>query len=347
MSSAMTGEDQELSARLVRFVIENLATDEPAFRADVARAIDGLLSTPLEKLVDPARIEAAFDAALAKEQIERGARPVSRAIHMAVVRGMRTDATKLGELVPAKARERIDVLLEKKRTINEKLIRQLIEQEAMEETLRDVIFDALKEFNERFNPFVADWGLPGLLKGLGRFGLGPLTKSIDNVRVEFDKRLEPEMRKFLQGFSRRAVRRMADLVVENNDGVKFVALRKSMVAFLYEQELRELVANVDDESAELWNAISVDVTEHALALDASKKKRREALVALLRDHGKEPLSQVIERYGLTAKPDADAIARAMWPVAHAIFEGPAAKARVESIVNAFFAAEGARSKTNG
>ncbi len=336
---SMSDEKGEMEARLVKFVIDELAGDEDAFRADVARAIDGLLATPIEMLVDPARVEAAFGAALAKDQVERAIRPISRSIHMSVVSAMRTDKTKLGDLVPPKARARIDKLLEKKRTINEKLVRQLIEQEAMEETLRDVIFDALKEFNERFNPFVADWGLPGLLKGLGRFGLGPLTKSIDNVRAEFDKRLEPEMRKFLQGFSRRAVKRMADLVVQNNDDPKFTALRKSMVAFLYEQEMRELVANVDDESAELWNAIGVDVIEHALLLDASKTKRKAALEAILRDHGKEPLSRVLERYGLTAKPDADGIARSMWPLARAIFVGPAARARVESIVKKFFASE--------
>jgi hypothetical protein len=328
--------DDETRARLSRFVIEKLSTDEAAFRADVARAIEGLLATPLEIVLEPARLEAAIDAALAKDQIERGARPLSKNVHMTVVRGMRTDSTKLGALVPPKARARIDKLLEKKRTINEKLIRQLIEQEAMEETLRDVIFDALKEFNEKFNPFVADWGLPGLLKGLGRFGLGPVTKSIDNVRLEFDKRLEPEMRKFLQGFSRRAVKRMADLVVQNDGDEKFVALRKSMVAFLYEQELRELVANIDDESAEAWNAIAVDVIEHSLALDVSKKKRAEAMASLLQRHGKEQLGQVLERYGFSAKPDADAIARSIWPVARAIFQGPAARARVDAIVKEFF-----------
>ena len=327
--------DEETRARLARFVIERLSTDEEAFAKDVARALDGLLATPLEALLEPDRLEAAIEAALAKEQVERGVRPLSRSVHLAVVRALRADPTKLGAFVPPKARERIDKLLEKKAKPNERLLRQLIEQEAMEETLRDVIHDALKEFNEKFNPFAADWGLPGLLKGLGRFGLGPLTKSIDNVRLEFDKRLEPEMKKFLQGFSRRAVRRMADLVVQNSGDDKFLALRKSMVAFLYEQELRELVANVDDESSETWHAIGADVIEHALLLDASKKKRRAAVDALLRDHGKEPLSRVLERYGFTAKPDAAAIARSAWPVARAIFLSPAARERVETIVREF------------
>jgi len=326
---------EELRNRQVRFVIERLG-DESAFHADVARSIDALLETPLEALLEPSRVEAAIEALLTKEQIERGARPLARGVHFAVLHSMRGDSTKLGALIPASARARVDKLLAKKKTMNERLIRQLIEQEAMEETLRDVIFDALKEFNERVNPFVADWGLPGLFKKLGPFGLGPLAKSLDNVRVEFDKRLEPEMRKFLQGFSRRAVRRMADLVVQNGDDPKFTELRKSMVSWLYEQELRELVANVDDESAELWNAIGVDVAEHALLLEASKTKRRAALEVLLRDHGKEPLRRVLERHGLHAKPDAGAIARSLWPIARAIFEGPAARARVETIVSEFW-----------
>ena len=328
--------DEETRARLARFVIERLSSDEDAFVRDVERAIEGVLATPLETLIELDRLEATVDAALAKDQVERGIRPFSRSIHLTVLRALRSDSTKLGAFVPPKARARIDALVDKKTPPNERLLRQLIEQEAMEETLRDVIHDALKEFNEKFNPFAADWGLPGLLKGLGRFGLGPLTKSIENVRHEFDKRLEPEMKKFLQGFSRRAVRRMADLVVQNSGDDKFLALRKSMVAFLYEQELRELVANFDDESAETWNAIGVDVVEHALLLESSRTKRRAAIEALLRDHGKEPLSQVLERYGFTAKPDARAIAKATWPLARAIFLGPAARERVEAIVNEFF-----------
>ncbi len=320
----------------MRFVIERLSGDEEAFRADVARGIEGLLEAPLEVVLHGDRVERAIEAGLAPERVEHAVRPLARFLHVAVLRAMRGDATKLGELVPPKARARVDKLLEKKKTMNERLIRQLIEQEAMEETLRDVIFDALKEFNERVNPFVAEWGLPGLFKKLGPFGLGPLAKSLDNVRLEFDKRLEPEMRKFLQGFSRRAVRRMADLVVMNGDDPKFTALRKSMVAWLYEQELRELVANVDDESAELWNAVGVDVAEHALLLEVSRKKRKAAIDVLLRDHGKEPLRKVLERHGLSAKPDTAAIAHALWPVARAIFQGPAAEARITTIVSEFW-----------
>jgi len=86
--------------RLSAFVIDRLASDEGAFTEDVARAIDGLLETPLEDVLDPARVEAAVEGALAKEQVERGAPPLSHAVHLAILPGLRADATRLGPVVP-------------------------------------------------------------------------------------------------------------------------------------------------------------------------------------------------------------------------------------------------------
>ncbi|HSQ64046.1 MAG TPA: hypothetical protein VLM85_12560 [Polyangiaceae bacterium] len=320
-----------LADKQARFVLERLAEEE-AFKKDVKSAIDAALATPLAELLDLGRLEATIDAAIHAEQIEGAARPVGRVIQLAVLHAARQDATKLGALVPENARKKIEQLVTKPKGVNEKLIRQLLEQEAMEETLRDVIFDALKEFNEKFNPFVADWGLPGIMKKLGPFGLGPLTKSIQNVSAEFDRRLEPEMRKFLQGFSRRAVRRMGDLVVQNSGDPKFMALRKSMVAWLYEQEVRELVGGMDDETASAWHDVGVDVAAHALAVESTKAQRKKAIEALLREHGREPLRRVLEKYGLKAAPDTDAIARAAFPAARAFFASDAARARLTALL---------------
>ena len=84
-----------------------------------------------------------------------------------------------------------------------------------------------------------------------------------------------------------------------------------MVAFLYEQELRELVANVDDESAELWNAIGVDVAEHALLLEASKERRKETLEKIVARSRKAAALARARTIRLVAKPNADAIAKSM------------------------------------
>ena len=263
----------ETSARLVGFVLEKLANDEDAFRADVARAIDGLLATPLDTLVDPVRVEAAFGAALAKTQVDGALRPISRSIHMSVIASMRDDKTKLGESRSGEG-ARAHRHAPREETHDQREARATAHRtrgdggHAARCHLRRAqgVQREVQSVRRRL-------GFAGALEGARAIrARAASTKSIDNVRLEFDKRLEPEMRKFLQGFSRRAVRRMADLVVQNNDEPKFTALRKSMVAFLYDQELRELVANVDDESAALWNAIGVDVIEHAL----SRREQAEA-----------------------------------------------------------------------
>jgi len=320
-----------IADKQARHVLARLA-DEEAFKKDVKSAIEAVLATPFADLVEHARLEATIAAAIHRDQVEGAARPVGRAIQLGTLHAAQKDETKLGAFVPEKARKKIEELVTRPKTVNEKLIRQLLEQEAMEETLRDVIFDALKEFNEKVNPFVAEWGLPGILKKLGPFGFGPLGKSMENVRVEFDKRLEPEMRKFLQGFSRRAVRRMGDLVVQNSDDAKFMALRKSMIAWLYDQQIKELVGGVDDETAKAWHDIGIDIAEHALALDSSKAQRKQVLEALLRDHGREPLRTVLEKHGLKAAPDTDAIARAAFPAAKAFFTSDAARARLTTLL---------------
>jgi hypothetical protein len=243
----------------------------------------------------------------------------------------------VGQLVSDATKQKIDKLLEQPKLMNEKLVRRVVEQDAVEEILRDVLYDGLKEFNEKVNPFVADWGLPGLLKKLGPFGLGPLGKSLDNVRAEFEKRLEPEMRKFLQGFSRKALKRVSDLAVEKGDDQNAIALRKSIAAWVYEQELRELVGNVDDERAKMFHEISLDVSEYTSALEIVRTKRREAFAALFAAHAKMPLGAALGDHGISARPDFAAVAGAIWPLYVAAVKSDALRARMTQVLGEFFA----------
>ena len=114
-------------------------------------------------------------------------------------------------------------------TLPEDLVHRVFEDEAAEEVLRDVIYDALVEFNDSVNPFFADWGLPSLLKKVMPIGSGTVIKSIGAIRGEFDKRLEPEMRKFLLVFVRKSKKKIAGLIVSKGSDPKFIALRQSVV----------------------------------------------------------------------------------------------------------------------
>ena len=330
---------EALAKKQVDWLVARLTSDaaKTELAKDLENGYDAILGRPVEDVIDLAALEAAIDASLTKERFARGTRPATLASHMGILRIVRTERTKVGQLVSDDTKKKIDKLLERPKLVNEKLVRRAIEQDAVEEILRDVLYDALKEFNEKVNPFVAEWGLPGLLKKLGPFGLGPLGKSLDNVRAEFEKRLEPEMRKFLQGFSRKALKRAADLAVKNGDDANAVALRKSLALWVMEQELRELVGNVDDENAKLVHEIALDVSEYASTLDVVRKKRRETLSALFAAHAKMPLGAALGDHGISARPDFSALAAAIWPAYVAVVESDAMQKRLVALFGEYFA----------
>ena len=334
-----TQSPEELAERQVNWLIARLTSEQAKaeLAADFERIHDAVLARPVRDVIDLAALEAAIDASLTKDVFSRATRPATLASHMGTLRILRTERTKVGQLVADETKKKIDQLLERPKLMNEKLVRRAIEQDAVEEILRDVLFDALKEFNEKVNPFVAEWGLPGLLKKLGPFGLGPLGKSLDNVRAEFEKRLEPEMRKFLQGFSRKALKRAADLAVQKSDDPSSVALRKSLAAWVYEQELRELVSNVDDEAAKRLHEIVLDVSEHGATLEIVRKKRRDAMSELFALHKDEPLGAALGRHGISARPDFAALAGAVWPAWVATIQSDAMRGRAKALLTEYFA----------
>src|SRR5262249_39299037 len=135
------------------------------------------------------------------------------------------------------------------------------------------LYDGLKEFSEKVNPFTAEWGIPSLLKRLSVLGAG-LGKGLDSVRAEFDRRLEPEIRKFLAGFSRRGLRGMVALTMAKNDLPKSVALRKRLAAWLLEQQLGELARGADEETIALGQEIGLDIAAAELGREALRARRR-------------------------------------------------------------------------
>ncbi len=306
------------------------------WRANLEKGHDALLGQKLSTLASPTAIFAVVEAALTRETFATAVEPIAKELHAEIVKEIRADRTLLGDYVPASARANIDRLLERKGLIPERLIREVLEQDVMEEVMRDVLFDALKTFNDSVNPFFAEWGLPGLIKRFLPIGSGAVLKSMDAVRGEFDKRLEPEMRKFLQGFSRKALKKMADFTVASSDEPKSVGVRKAVAVWLYEQELQSLVGNVDDGGLELGNAIGLDITSHVLSLDSSKKRRHDAITKFFETHNENTLAEILSKYQITAKLDFDALTELSWPIVVAMLQTEPVKAWFASLIGEFF-----------
>jgi hypothetical protein len=238
--------------------------------------------------------------------------------------------------VPQAARPKIDRLLERPKLVPAKLLREVMESEAFEEVMRDRMYEAMKEFSEKVNPFFAEWGLPSLLRKLSPFGFGGVGKSLDGVKAEFQRRLEPETRKFLQGFSRQAMRETADVIIARGDEPKFIAVRKKVAAWLLEQEIGELARQLDAEGTALAQEIGLDVLEHNLGREALAARRRAAVEAFVAANRALPIGELLAREGIAFTPDFDAIAAATWPFVQSACASAPVQGWLEALVAEFF-----------
>lgn len=328
-----------LRARHVAFLAERM-TDARA-HGDFVRSFDAgydhVLAQPLRKVLDPKTLVAGLTSVLTNEAVRGLILPIAREVHRRVVATLRSDDAKLGTYVPADARKAIDELIARPDLLPEPLVRKVVEDEVTEQIMRDVLYDALVEFNESVNPFFAEWGLPALIKRFMPIGSGAVLKSMSAVRAEFDKRLEPEIRKFLLGFSRKSKKKLADFIIASAGDPKFVAFRQSIAAFIYEETLAEITKNLDDDAR-----MGIDDAAEAIVLEVLKQERpRERLLAelekLVAEHGDETIGAWLARIGVTARPELEELAELLWPFVRIALESPPARAFYERVTWDFYA----------
>jgi hypothetical protein len=315
------------------------ARAEAAWRDNVLEGARVLLATRVGDLVDADKLAAVLDALLEPAVVEKALRPAATAAWVMTEARLRSDPRAVGSYLEAPQREALDKLVSQPGMLPERLWREAFANEAAEGVMRDVLYDALTEFNTKVNPFFADWGLPGLLRKLSPFGLGGMSKVLDSVRSEFDKRLEPEIRKFLKGFSRKALERTLEFTIDKADTPEFVAIRKQLVAWVLAQRVGELCPPPGDVRASAARAVTLDIGAH-LARDAAlAAERRDTLEELCTLHGKQTLAEAMESYGVDGAallPVATAFAEATWPAVCAALSSAPLRGWVEDLVGSFY-----------
>ena len=306
------------------------------WRRNLTEAWKALLAAPVGSLVDGPQVAAALEAALNREAIRATLRPALRASMRLTSARLRENGNQLNHYVPEEASKRINDLLELPGIMPERFLREMIEHEAVEAVMRDILFEALQEFSEKVNPFFAEWGLPGLLKRLSPFGLGSMSKIFDSVRAEFDRRLVPEIRKFLHGFSRQALTKFADFLITKGDEPEFIALRKGLSAWLLAQGVASLAPDPADQPAALVEEIALDIVEHVLTMAESREPRRAAIELAVTTHANQSLGEAIALYGVTVPVDLDAIAEVTWPALVAVVQSEPVSAWLAHVVGEFY-----------
>jgi hypothetical protein len=328
----------ELRARQTAFLLERLASPRARdeWRANFGAVARALLARPIESLVPPARLAAALDAALSAEAARGALAPLTRAALPLALGALREVGEPIGDFVPDEARAALDALLARPKLVPEQLVREIIEHEAVEAVMRDVLSEVLREFSEKVNPFVADWGLPALLKRWSPLGAGALGKALEGVHNEFNRRLEPETRRFLQSITRRSLRRAADITVATQDAPAFVALRRRVAAFLLEQRFAELLLGVDEAGEAMLGRLAPPVQERLAAHEGLRKRRAEALAAAYQAWGPKSAGEVLAELGVTFRPDEAPFAELLWPAVEAALASEPGRAWVTSLVDEFY-----------
>ena len=335
---------EAIRARHVAFMLDRLVSPaaREEWRANVRATWEELLGKPVGEIVSPETVADGVEALLERASVDGTLRPAAKAIVAAVSAEARRDHAAASSYVPKDVRDGLDRLLERPKLVPEDLVREVLDSDAAEEVMRDVLFEALKEFSEKVNPVVAEWGLPALLKKLSPFGLGGLGKGLEAMRTELDKRTEPEIRKFLLGFSRRALREMGDFTIAKADTPPFVALRKHVATWLLGKPVAELAAPAGEETARAVEALVIDAVAALLVHPTLRARRRALIEGAVRARSGKTLGEALKELGITEIPDLDAITRATWEPVTALLTTEVARLHMNRMLDEFYDRELAR-----
>ncbi|MEZ4302264.1 MAG: hypothetical protein R3B70_45470 [Polyangiaceae bacterium] len=299
------------------------AQAEELWRANLESLFDAVMAVPVGRLLSPRATADAVEGAFSREVIDDGVRPAAKLLWILVLGQLRDDKRRIGEYVSDDGREALLELVTRPDVVPERLIHEILEDEAAREVVSDLIYEALREFQDKVNPFTADWGLPALLKRLGPFGLAGVSKAFDSVRGEFEKRLEPEMRRFLTTFTGRGVKRVAAYVVDHSGDRSFIALRKRLVGWVLDQSVQSAVSSMGEPLLDRGHDVGSELAGHAVTLDSVRSRRRLVVEQLVMLHADQPLGEALAQYGIVARPDFDLAARVTWPFVRAALSSEA------------------------
>lgn len=315
------------------------AEGKAQLRKNLEAGTRALLAAPVGTAIDLPTTIRAVEAFVAEPFIAQTVRPIVRTAVLLRMARLREAPEKLGTYVSPEAKELFDRLLERPGLLPEKLVRELLTRKVFEEIARDVLDDALDEFSNKVNPFTAEWGLPSLLKRMGplSIGLGAFAKGLEAVREEFDKRMEPERKKFLQSFARRSLDLVADFVIRRSDEPAFIGARKELLAWLLEQPVGELVSPGGEKATELAVLAGEATARHLETLESTHRHRRAAIEMLFLAHKQQTLEVTLATYGATlGVVDWDALTDALWPAVKVALDAPEVDAFVEDLVGGFY-----------
>lgn len=286
----------------------------------------------IDALVERASVERAVEATLSATVLDGVVQPLCGWIADEAWGAAAQVDVPLGELLGAESCAALHALLAEPSILDAELVRVVTRDPAMEALMRDVLFEALVAFNERTNPFVAAWGVPALLDALPRLGRTAIRGTFDRVRGEFERRLQPEMRRFLETFSRQSLDQMAEVLADKAGEPELVALRKNALDVLLVEPVCDGVWPDGDprrvHARRALTAAAVHVGRHP----AAKTLVDDTVDALWARWSDQPVGEVLAGLGVEL-PDPEPFVAAVWPVVRALATDEAALTALGELID--------------
>jgi transketolase len=221
------------------------------------------------------------------------AKPVATALGRFLLTEAQRDGRPLASYLSTETREAVAAYAIASKPVPTALLEALLAEKGVRAFVEGFLFDAMREFYERANPFFADSGLPAIIKKIIPIGSAAVLKALDVARDEFEKRLEPELKKFLGGFTGRALDSVkAGVGAGSREAAE--GLASTVVGFVLNRPVSELAGDmradridgavapwfIDDTPKRFaacgWNVIANVDGHDVAAVDAAIAKARQA-----------------------------------------------------------------------
>ncbi|MCU0694386.1 MAG: hypothetical protein MUF54_23610, partial [Polyangiaceae bacterium] len=254
-------------------------------------------------------------------------RPVISAIVPAVVRQLREDRTPLGCWVPDGPRSAIERAVSRPNFVHEDWIRALFRQRAVEAVMADALYRGIRDFSTL---------MPRLMLSLmpvSRFStLGSAGAFGKRVIEELEKRIEPEIKTFLQGGTKLALERAANFAVEHSDDEAALAFRRNVVHFVLSKAPAFHVHGLTPAFLRELEPVVEQIARHAATRGETRTLARDAITQVADTHGDKTVGQLLRELGVREQPPLREWAALAWPLVLAAWTSPAARMWVDGLV---------------
>lgn len=298
---------------------------EKEWEATLTSGLEALLAAPLGDLLDPAATADFVDMLAERAFLDTTARPVVAALGAFLVDEAKRDERPMASYLAPETRSAITAFAASAKPVPRALLDALLAEKGVRSFVEGFLFDAMREFYERANPFFAESGLPAMIKKLIPIGSGAVLKALEVARGEFETRLEPELKKFLGGFTGRALESVKAGVGAGSRELA-AEITGVVLGFVLDRPVKELAAEVDRDRLAETVKLAVEILGDLDDDETFRTRRRELIEGYVRRNAGRPVAEVLADHGVRIAPHMPSLAQATFPLVRGLVTLAPAKA---------------------